>query len=56
MHYIFRLFSTTNKILLIFIEKKTKKLKTENVRKQVKKSQNIFKIVWYIGYSNIKIQ
>lgn len=31
-------------------------MKTENVRKQLKKSQNIFKIVWCIGNANIDIK
>jgi len=31
LYYIFKLFYPTNKILLIFIEKKTKKFETENV-------------------------
>ena len=37
-------------------KKKLKKFKTENVRKQFKKSQNIFNIVWCIGNANINIQ
>ena len=36
------------------IEKKTKKLVTENVRKQFKTNQNILKIVWCIENANIQ--
>ena len=39
---------------MIFIEKKLKKLKTENVHKHLKKSQNIFIIVWFKGTASIK--
>ena len=31
-------------------------MKTENVRIQLKKNENIFKIVWCIGNANINIQ
>jgi len=48
------LFYPTNKMLLIFIGKK--KLKTDNAHKQLKKSQNIFKILWCIANENINIQ
>jgi len=41
---------------LIFIEKKLKKIETDNVRKQLKISQNIWKMLWSIENANINIQ
>ena len=41
---------------LILIAKKLKKLKTDNVRKQLKKSQIILKVKWCIENANINIQ
>jgi len=40
----------------VFTLKKLKKLKTDNARKQLKKRQDIFKIVWCIENENINIQ
>ena len=43
--------------LLVFIKKKElKKLKIDNVRKQLKKSQIILKIEWCVENANINIQ
>ena len=42
LYSIFTLLEQKNKILLTFIEKKTKKLETVNVRIQFKTYQNIF--------------
>jgi len=40
---------------LTFIEKETKIMETKNARKQLKTSQNIFKIVCCIENANIKL-
>jgi len=43
LYYIFELFYPTNKIVLTFIHKKTKKLETENVSSNFKTNSNILK-------------
>jgi len=50
---IFTLFDPTNKILLTLEEKK---MKIENFRKQLKTSQNIFKMLLSIGIDKINIK
>jgi len=56
LNSIFKLFVPKNKILLTSIEKKPKKIETENVRKQLKTTQNILIILWCISNANINIE
>jgi len=52
LYYIIKLFCQTNKNIC-YLEKKLKKLKFEIVCKQLKKDQNIFKILSSIGIDTI---